>query len=138
MILYLDSSSIVKLYADEPDSADMERQVAAAEDVASSRIAYAEVRSALARKRRERGLSPADHAKAVSTLRAEWSSFVVVDVTQQVVGLAGDFTDAHRLRGMDAIHLASAKLLADESGVPVRISTSDPRLREAAAAEGMA
>ena len=138
MILYLDSSSIVKLYAQEPDTAEMKRQAADAEEVASSRIAYAEVRSAFARKRREGLLSFADYTEAVSALRAEWRRFVVVDVTQQVVELAGALCETHKLRAMDAIHLASAKLLASGAGAPVRVSSSDPRLREAAAAEGMA
>ena len=138
MILYLDSSSIVKLYAQEPDTAEMKRQAADAEEVASSRIAYAEVRSAFARKRREGLLSFGDYTEAVSALRAEWRRFVVVDVTQEVVELAGGLCDTHRLRGMDAIHLASAKVLAAEANVPLRISSSDPRLREAATAEGLA
>lgn len=138
MILYLDSSSIVKLYAQEPDTAEMKRQAGAAGEVASSRIAYAEVRSAFARKRREGLLSVADYTEAVSAFRVEWRRFVVVDVTQQVVELAGDLSDTHRLRGMDAIHLASAKLLAGGAKTPVRISSSDPRIQEAAASEGMA
>ncbi|MBM4040138.1 MAG: type II toxin-antitoxin system VapC family toxin [Planctomycetes bacterium] len=62
----------------------------------------------------------------------------MVEATQRVVELAGDLCDLHKLRGMDAIHLASAKLLAQEAEVAVRISTSAPRLREAPVAEGMA
>jgi predicted nucleic acid-binding protein len=138
VILYLDSSSIVKLYVQETDTAEMKRQAAAAEEVASSRIAYAEVRSALARKRREGGISQAEYARTVAAFRSEWLHITVQEVTQQVVELAGAFCEAHKLRGMDAIHLASAKLLADATEAPVRISSSDPRLREAATAEGMA
>jgi len=138
VILYLDSSSIVKLYAQEPGTAETKRLVAEAKKVASSRIAYAEVRAAFVRKRREGILSPADYTQALSRLRVDWPRFVVVGVTQQVVELAGDLSEAHRLRGMDAIHLASAKTLAAEVDEPVQVLTSDPRLHEAAAAEGMA
>ena len=138
MILYLDSSSIVKLFLQESDSAEIERLAAAADELASSRIAYAEVRSAFARKLREGHLSPEGHHEATSSFVIEWQDYAVIEVTQQAVELAGDLCDVHKLRGMDAIHLASAKILAAEVDEPVRISTSDSRLIEAAVAEGMA
>ena len=138
MILYLDSSDIVKLYAQEADSERMKGLVAQAADLATSRIAYAEVRCALSRKRREGLVAPGDYAKAVSAFRTDWRRFVVVEVAQQVVELAADLSEAHVLRGMDAIHLASAKLLADSLSVPIRVSSSDQRLGAAAKAEGLA
>ena len=138
MILYLDSSNIVKLFLQEPDTAEMKRQAAAADKLASSRIAYAEVRSAFSRKRREGHLSLAEYQEATSGFGIEWRGFLVVEVTQPVVELAGDLCETHKLRGMDAIHMASAKLLAAGIQTPVRVSSSDTRLRAAAAAEGMA
>jgi len=136
--LHLDSSDMVKLFLQESDSAATKRLAGAADELASSRIAYAGVRSAFARKQRDGYLSPEDHRKANSSLAIAWKDYIVVEVTQRIVELAGDLCGTHSLRGMDAIHLASAKLLAQESGVTVRISTSDPRLREAAVAEGLA
>jgi len=138
VILYLDSSHIVKLCVEETGSADVEALVASADDTATSRIAYAEVRSALARKRREGGISDEEYAHTVAAFRSEWPHLLIKEVTQQVVELAGELCETHKLRGMDAIHLASAKLLAEGAKTPVRISSSDPRLREAATAEGMA
>lgn len=138
MILYLDSSHIVKLCVEEPGSADVEALVASVDDTAASRIAYAEVRSALARKRREGGIPDEKYANTVAAFRVEWRHMLVQEVTQQVVELAGALCETHKLRGMDAIHLASAKLLAAESELPVRVSTSDPRLHVAAKAEGLA
>jgi predicted nucleic acid-binding protein len=138
VILYLDSSHIVKLCVEEAGSADVAALVASVDDTATSRIAYAEVRSALARKRREGGISEAEHARTVAAFRSEWRHILVQEVTQEVVELAGSLCDAHKLRGMDAIHLASAKLLAAGAGTPVRVSSSDTHLCAAAAAEGMA
>ena len=54
MILYLDTSSLVKLYVDEPGSEDVLRLVDQAELVTTSVVAYAEARAALARRRREK------------------------------------------------------------------------------------
>jgi uncharacterized protein with PIN domain len=50
VILYLDISAKVKLYADEPGSVLVRQAVAKAEIIASNIIAYAETRVALARK----------------------------------------------------------------------------------------
>ena len=48
MILYLDTSSLVRLYVDESGSADVRRLVEQAEIVAASVVAYPEARAALA------------------------------------------------------------------------------------------
>ena len=52
MILYIDTSALVKLYAKEAGTAEVQRAVAKAEQIATSLIAYVETRSALARKYR--------------------------------------------------------------------------------------
>ena len=52
MILYLDTSALVKLYAREVGSAEVKRAVARADLVATSLVAYVEARSAFARKHR--------------------------------------------------------------------------------------
>jgi len=56
--LYLDTSSLVKLYVAEPESESIRRLVADADIVATAAIAYPEARAALARRRREGNLHP--------------------------------------------------------------------------------
>jgi hypothetical protein len=56
MTLYLDTSSLVKLYVAEPGSEAVHKLVDAATVVATSTVAYTETRAALARRRRERAL----------------------------------------------------------------------------------
>ncbi|MBV8134275.1 MAG: type II toxin-antitoxin system VapC family toxin, partial [Deltaproteobacteria bacterium] len=63
MILYLDTSAIVKLYAAESGTAQTKRLVAAAKRVASTMVAYAETRAALARKYRMRQISEQEFRK---------------------------------------------------------------------------
>ena len=67
MTLYLDTSSLVKLYVAEPGSDAVRKLVDDATVVATSSIAYTETRAALARRRRERGLGPAAFASAKKT-----------------------------------------------------------------------
>ena len=73
MILYLDTSSLVKLYVEEPGSEHVWQRVELATSVATSTVAYPETRSALARRRREHILSSAGFAVARRALDAEWA-----------------------------------------------------------------
>ena len=65
MILYLDTSALVKLYVPEPDSAIMKQLVDIAELPAMSRVSYVEARAAFARKRREQAVSLKDYRTIV-------------------------------------------------------------------------
>lgn len=137
MILYLDTSSLVKLYIEEEGSRMVKRQVSEAEAVATSNVAYAEARAAFARKHRERGLSEEEYRHVVDDFRGEWGAYLVIDVSEAVIALAGDLAERHDLRGFDAIHLASALVLRDKMQSSVAFSCADERLQAAAEAEGL-
>ena len=129
MILYLDTSSLVKLYVDEPGSADVQRLVEEAEIVATSVVAYPEARAALARRRRESSLTPASHRRARAALEADWPRFLSLDVAEPLAKSAGDLAEHHRLRGFDALHLASYLRFAREfAAEDVRFSSADGAL----------
>jgi uncharacterized protein len=70
--LYLDTSSLVKLYVAEPGGEQVRGHVDRATIVATSVIAYAEARAALARRRRERALRPAAFAAAKRKFEEDW------------------------------------------------------------------
>jgi uncharacterized protein len=133
LILYLDTSSLVKLYVEEPGSADVRRLVELAEIVTTSVVAYPEARAALARRRRERSLTPAGQRRAKTALDADWPRLLSLDVDTSVARSAGDLAERHRLRGFDALHLASYLSIAREfSGEEVRFSSADRPLAAAA------
>ena len=54
MILYVDTSALVKLYVPEPESEAVQALVGTVQVAAVSVVAFAEARAAFARKRRER------------------------------------------------------------------------------------
>jgi predicted nucleic acid-binding protein len=137
MTAYLDTSSLVKLYIVEPDSLQAREQIGKARALATSRIAYAEARSALARRRRDGSLSDQDCALAVADFTGQWPTFLAVEVTQVIVESAGELSERYGLRGFDAIHLASAKALSARIRTPVRFFSSDHFLAKAAMAEGL-
>ncbi|MBA2321467.1 MAG: type II toxin-antitoxin system VapC family toxin [Deltaproteobacteria bacterium] len=137
MILYLDTSALVKLYVAESDSRAVHEAVSQAEVVCTSRVSWAELMSALARKERE---SPPDAellGAARRAFRAQWASFLVLEVTQEVVEQAGRLATAMSLRAYDGIQLASAEALRSAARPHVVFGCFDVRLNRAATALGM-
>jgi predicted nucleic acid-binding protein len=137
LILYLETSSLVKLYVREKDSESVRDSVQASEAVATSVLAYAEARAAFARKLREQGITPDAHRTVKRALDADWPSFFVLNVTAGTARSAGDLAEKHGLRGFDALHLASAIELRAAGVADLRFSSANDRLRAAAQAEGL-
>lgn len=136
MILYLDTSSLVKLYVEESGTPEAERLVEASSLVCTSVVTYAEARSALARLRRESKLSEEGHEQAKANLEEDWPRYLAIEVTREVWHVAGDLAEKHALRGFDSIHLASLLHLAStDLGEPVQFASFDDRLSSAAHAE---
>ena len=137
MIVYLDTSDLVKLYLDEPDASAIQRLVADADAVATSILAYAEARAVFARRRREHLMTAAECRAAVRQLDADWLRLVVIALDDDVGRAAGRLADRHGLRGSDAVHLATFEDLLGRSGDDeVQFSCADDRLVRAARALG--
>jgi predicted nucleic acid-binding protein len=136
LILYLDTSSLIKLYVEENGSSEIESLVKEASLVCTSVVAYPEARSALARLCREGALTLEEHALTKADLDKDWPRYLVIEVTPAVWRAAGDLAEKHALRGFDSLHLASFLSLAGERlGEPTRFSSFDDRLNGAARAE---
>ena len=134
MTLYLDTSSLVKLFVDEAGSDGVRDLVVRATVVATSTVAYAETRAALARLRRDDDLTSAKLATAKRHFEAQWLAFLALDVTAAVTREAGEFAERYALRGFDALHLASFAEIARRAGPATsEFSSFDDRLNRAAA-----
>lgn len=135
MIAYLDTSSIAKLYISEQGSAEVRELVDQATLVATSQVAYPEMRAALARRRRDRTLRPRDFTTARRAFEADWPGFVAIHAAPAVCREAGDLAERYRLRGCDSIHLASfADVMRGAPAADVQFSSFDTRLNAAARA----
>ncbi len=133
MTLYLDTSSLVKLYVAEAGSEDVRAQVERATIIATSMIAYPETRAALARRRRERALRPAAFAAARRKFEEDWPKYVAVQVTETICRDAGNLAERYALRGYDSVHLACFLEVAREAGAAdTQFSSFDDRLNRAA------
>jgi predicted nucleic acid-binding protein len=138
MILYCDTSALLKLYIVEPDSDIVKAKIAEAEAVAVCRIACAEAHAALSRRAREvpEDTPAIEHAK--QALAADWPHYVVMEVDQALVERAGDYADTFALRGYDSVQLAAAHQASQIAQTSVCFACFDARLNKAAKVLGMA
>jgi uncharacterized protein len=136
MMLYLDTSALVKLYVTESESLLVRSWVAEATVVLTAAITYAEARAALAQSRRSGVLSSSDLRRAVAELDAAWPGYNAVGITEALVQRAGRLAEAHALRGYDAVHLA-AGLQVHSREEHCRFGAFDARLNDAARREGL-
>ena len=137
MMLYLDTSALVKLYVDEPMSRELAAAVDEAEAVATSLLAYAESRAAFARARREVRFSAQAYRHIVDAFVEDWSRYIAVEVTDRLVKSAGDLAAHRALRGYDALHLASALSLRERISSGITFLAFDRELLVAARREAL-
>lgn len=139
MTAFVDSSGLVKLYADEADHAAI-REI---RSPVVSAVARVEVPSALWRKVRA-GEIPPDAARVlIDEFEADWHGtpeddprFAAVAVGSEVLERAARVTGVHGLRTFDAVHLASALTARMVAPELTKFAAFDVELRVAAAAEG--
>ena len=137
MIAYLDTSTLVKLYIEEPESQGVKNIVDVSEAVATSLVAYAEARAAFARRFREKAFTKAQYKKLKDSFHKDWDHFLVIMITKEISFLAGELAEKHSLRGFDAIHLSSAITIKQELTAPVIFSCADQKLQQASKSENL-
>ena len=119
---YLDSSAIVKLVLDEPESEPLRRYLRRRRPLVTSALARAEVARAVL------PLGQAASRRAEEAL----ARLELIRIGDRILRAAGALSP-RELRTLDAIHLATAQDLGDEVA---RIVTYDERLSAAAQAAG--
>jgi predicted nucleic acid-binding protein len=136
LILYLDTSALVKLFFQEPGSKLVVNLLAKADSVITSQIAYAEACSALARRKRDKRLTEVEFETARKHLDELWPQMDTVLVDEMK---AGQLAIKHVLRGFDAIHLAAALELrtAGDKELEIAFCSFDDRQNAAALAEAL-
>ena len=132
MILYLDTSALVKLYIQEQGSEEVAAWVENANPPVTSLITKVEAVAAFARAVRQGILRPEETLSTLEELRAEWKHFVRVPITEGLVASADTLAWRYELRGYDAIHLASALYWRDAIGSDVTLATYGRELWHAA------
>jgi uncharacterized protein len=132
-LVYFDASAFVKLVTSEPGS-----ELAAAlwdgcDAALSNRVAYPEVRAALAAAARNHDLTDSELDTAERDWDDYWAATRPVELTAAVEQHAGQLARTHALRGADAVHLASALAIGDPELI---IAVWDRRLHAGVQAAG--
>ena len=133
MILYLDTSALVKLFVPEAHSETVRAAVAAGSVVATQLLAHVEACSAfsrLAEARADKSL----FRRLRRELDARWTEWEIVEVEEHLVRRAGEFCARYQLRGYDSVHLAAAERVhgASRGYADFRFGVFDANLARAA------
>jgi uncharacterized protein len=135
LIVYFDTSAIVPIIIDEASSLAASRLWDEADRVVSSRLVYAEGRAALSMARCMNRVDDEGRRSAVQEFESLHEQLDLVELTESLVRDAGVLADQFALRGYDAVHLASARLVHDSDMV---LAARDQNLLKAAQALGIA
>lgn len=133
-LVYFDSSALVKLVVEEPGSLLVAELWDACDSALSSRLAYPEVRAALAASARNHELGDDELRDAEQSWEEFWAATRKVELTADVEQRAGHLARSHALRGADAVHLASALAIDDDDLI---VAVWDRCLHSGALTSGM-
>ena len=128
MSLYVDSSTLLKLYFEEPDSGRAEEVLTSDPDWITARVTSVEIRRNLARE-----LEGRDLAAARRQFERDWENTSVVELTPEVCEAAAELAEVTGARSLDALHLGAAKVVG---GGALPIVTFDLRQAQAARSLG--
>lgn len=131
MVVYLDTSALLKLYVEEEGRELVREAVKVAERIATSTVAYAEACAGLARRFREGDFTEEEHKRTVKRLGEEWRGYDRLAVSNLVSYRAGELAERYALRGYDSVHLASALRFSERFEGLIFLAFDD-RLNDAA------
>lgn len=137
MILYCDTSALVKLYVEESGSSWVRHWINADEVVGIAAIGYVEAKGAFARAVHSRRVIRRTYRRMVEDFEEDWSRYLVIGMHEPVLQHAGRLAENHRMRAYDAVHLAAALQIRAHGSEEVAFLGFDHVLNRAARAEGL-
>jgi uncharacterized protein len=138
MILYLDTSALVKAYVVEAYSSKVLTAIEQAKIIATHPIAYVEAHAAFSRVKREKKISEQEYELIKTKFRKDWVNFLLFHSNEALLEHAADLAEILFLRAYDSVHLAAATLLAKKSELPVTFACFDHHLNKSARVLGLA
>lgn len=134
---YLDTSALAKKYIKEAGSKKIKDIIGKDAIIATSKLTYAEMLSALIRRMRSGDISKGEAERFISDFENDWCDFHSVDVKDDIFSIIKRVIRLYSLRGSDSIHLASAVWLKEMLKEDIAFVASDVNLLEAAQREGL-
>jgi predicted nucleic acid-binding protein len=138
VIVYCDTSALMKLYAAELHSDWTRQQLSAASHCVVSQITWVEMCAAFALKQRIQQVSAGEAKAALKRLHAEWAMYVHLGLDGALSSLAGELALRFGLSAYDSVQLASAQQAHVQMGEAMVFCCFDKQLNVAADTLGMA
>lgn len=137
LTIYLDTSALLKRYINEARAEETRQFLERADEIETIVITRVETASALARLVFSRSITDEEGERVWKEFSGDWTILTRLQVTAQVVERAASLARQYRLRGYDAVHLASAIVSQENLGVPITLATFDRDLWEAGQKAGL-
>lgn len=138
MIIYADTSVLLKLYINEAHS-DWLAPILRTEVVITQLVTYAELSAALAKASRMGRIDDIQLKALIDNMNSDWKGFRIIDTNADLVKMAGSLALRFGLRGFDSVQLAAAQraFLATGQSNSFRFSVFDQSLVKTAKILGM-
>jgi predicted nucleic acid-binding protein len=137
MIVYADTSALVKLFVEEESSAQTRAMLMQAQAMGTGLLTRAELGAALARGARLGYFSESESLEARKQLAAVWHTWIHIGLDEKLVVRAEGLAWEHALRVYDAVHLACALAWQEAVDTKVMLATFDQELWQAARDAGL-
>ena len=128
MILYLDTSALVKRYIRETYSDDVLDLMNHADFIGASILTKVEMAAAFAKAARLGWVSNDTARQSWQDFIDEWPNFTRLSFSTALLDRASILAWDDELRGYDAMHLASAIIWQETLGAPITLATFDRNL----------
>jgi len=138
MIVYFDTSALLKAYVEEAGSKEIIALLDEGDNLFGSiALTKVDMASAIQRAVRAVGVSSSVAADAWQDFIEDWESFTRLRVTTGTIEKASDLAWKYGLRGYDSLHLAAASLWQENLGVKVTFAAFDHDLWQAGQKAGL-
>jgi len=128
MIIYADTSALVKRYVREPSSEEFFALLETAEAVGTAVITQVEMASALGKAARLNWVEKEAAIQSWQDFLTHWQSFTRISLGAGIIERASRLAWEHELRGYDAVHLAAALTWQETLNLPILLATFDREL----------
>ena len=134
-MIYFDTSALAKKYVIETGSEGIARLMTEKSIMATSKLTYPEMLSALTRRSREGDIPHSKLKELLTEFEADWKCFLIIDFQDELLVSIKRLIEKYYLRAADSIHLASALWLKHSMKENITFVASDTNLLNAARAE---
>jgi predicted nucleic acid-binding protein len=136
-MIYFDSSALVKRYVEETGTNSVKSILSTGGEIATSKLTYPEILSALMRKHRAGEIAKKLLQDIVARFEKDWYHILVLEFHNDLLQAVKFLLEKHPLKAADAVHLSSALWLKQTTRADLTFVTSDSNLLRAAQEENL-